>query len=177
LRYGLRPVASHSTDPTVAELVRALALAPHPEGGFYRETYRSPLRLSTPRGERAALTAIHFLLPAGALSLFHRVAAEEVWAHAGGGELELHLVSPAGRHEVVLLGGAAGTARTHAVVPAGHWQAARPSGGRYVLTTCVVAPGFEFADFELATRGELARLFPALPEAVLALAAPGDPHA
>jgi predicted cupin superfamily sugar epimerase len=81
-------------------------------------------------------------------------------------------VAPDGRHELVLLGREVDSERTHAVVPAGHWQAARPAGERYALATCVVAPGFEFEDFEIARRTDLARSFPALPEAVLALAAP-----
>jgi predicted cupin superfamily sugar epimerase len=155
-----------------ASLVRALQLVPHPEGGFYRETYRSPLRVGTSRGERAAVTVIHFLLPAGTVSVFHRVLAEEIWAHAGGDGLELHMLSPAGRYELVRLGRDGESEQTHAVVPAGYWQAARPMGLRYVLSTCVVAPGFEFSDFELARRSDLAGAFPTLPEEVLALAAP-----
>jgi len=150
--------------------VKELRLTPHPEGGFFRETYRSPVRVPTPRGERAAMTAIHFLLPSGAVSMFHRVASEELWAHAGGDDLELHLVSPEGQHRVLRLGPGGGAGATHAIVPAGHWQAARTMGDGHVLATCVVAPGFEFADFELARRGDLARAFRALPEAVLALA-------
>jgi len=150
-------------DPEAQRLVLALRLVPHPEGGFYRETYRSPLRLSTARGERAAATAIHFLLPAGAFSAFHRVAADEAWCHAAGGALELQIVSPGGEHATVRLGPdpAAGDL-THAVVPAGHWQTARPLDGRCALATCLVAPGFEFEDFELASRRELARAFPHL---------------
>jgi predicted cupin superfamily sugar epimerase len=154
-------------DPEVARLVRALRLTPHPEGGFYRETFRSPARVPTPRGERSAMTAIYFLLPAGTVSTLHRVHSDELWVHADGDAVELHVVSPRGRHEVVGLRPAG-----HAVVPAGHWQAARPAGRRYALVTCVVAPGFDFEDFELARREELARSFPALPDEVLALAAP-----
>lgn len=159
-------------DPEAAQLVRSLGLARHPEGGFYRETYRSPLVVGTPRGPRAAVTAIHFLLPAGTRSVFHRVLAEEVWMHAGGDALDLHVIAPDGRHDRFRLGRDVPSQQTHAVVPAGCWQAAKPAGPRYALVTCVVAPGFEFRDFELARRGTLARAFPLLPEEVLELAAP-----
>ena len=159
-------------DRQAARLVSALRLEPHPEGGFFRETYRSPLKVGTSRGERAAVTAIHFLLPAGAVSAFHRVLADEIWSHAGGDAIELHVVSPDGRYEFARLGPDVDSEKTHAVVPAGCWQAARQVGARYALATCVVAPGFEFGDFELARRADLARAFPSLPEAVLALAAP-----
>lgn len=154
-----------------ARIVTELRLAPHPEGGYYRETYRSPVRIVTPRGERAALTTIHFLLPSGAVSAFHRVQADEVWVHTGGDALELHTISADGCHHVSVLGDVESGLVTHAVVPAAEWQAARPLG-RYALATCTVAPGFEFADFELARRAELARAFPALPEAVLSLSLP-----
>src|SRR5512141_2029259 len=112
-------------DPETAHLVAALQLTPHPEGGFYRETYRSSGRVSTPRGDRAAMTAIRFLLPAGAISSFHRVLSDELWAHAGGDSLELHVIAPDGHHEVVAVGSGTDGGATHAVVPAGHWQAAR----------------------------------------------------
>lgn len=150
-------------DPEARRLVEELGLAPHPEGGFYRETFRSSARIATARGERAALTVIHYLLPAGARSALHRVASDELWQHAAGGPLELHVVSPTGAHAALRLGRevAAGDL-AHAVVPAGHWQAARPLGDRCALVTCAVAPGFEFADFQLASPGELSRAFPHL---------------
>jgi len=128
-------------------LVDRLRLRPHPEGGFYREVFRSAQRVSTPRGERSALTLIHYLLPAGSFSALHRVHADEVWTHAGGDPLDVYLLDGTGAHEYFRLGvGAA----SEAVVPAGTWQAARPVGTRYALATCAVAPGFEFSDFELA---------------------------
>ena len=152
--------------PEARSLVERLALAPHPEGGFYRETWRSPLRVSTPRGDRAAMTIIHYLLPADSFSAFHRVHADEVWQHAGGDPLELHLVDPGGAHEVHRLGPGA---LPHAVVPAGWWQGARVLGKRFALAGCTVAPGFEFADFELARPEDLLALRPELPAQVLAL--------
>jgi hypothetical protein len=148
--------------PDARALADRLRLLPHPEGGFYREVFRSARRVSTPRGVRSALTVIHYLLPAGAFSALHRVEADEVWTHAGGDPLDVHLLDGAGGHEYFRLG-AGGP--TEAVVPAGTWQGARPRGERFALATCAVAPGFEFSDFELAderllagTSGELAGL-------------------
>lgn len=131
--------------PRAAELVRLLGLNPHPEGGAYRETWRSP----SPPSERAAATTIYFLLDREERSRWHRVDADEIWTHLEGGPLEL-LTWVEGREvERRMLGpvDAAGT-RPTAVVPAGVWQAARPVDG-YVLSGCTVAPGFEFKGFVL----------------------------
>jgi predicted cupin superfamily sugar epimerase len=159
--------------PETKALLERLALAPHPEGGFYRETWRSPARVATPRGERSALTVIHYLLPAGSFSAFHRVHADEVWQHAGGDPLELHVLDPAGAYEVHRMGAAGpGAAVPHVVVPAGHWQAARPLGARHVLASCSVAPGFDFDDFEMARHEELALLRPDLAALIRSLCRP-----
>lgn len=146
-----------------------LVLSPHPEGGYFRETWRSPGRVATPRGDRAAMTVIHYLLPAGAISAFHRVHADEVWQHAGGDPLELHLVDPGGAHEIHRLGSGG---VPHVVVPAGWWQAARILGDRFALASCTVAPGFEFADFEMARADDLIQLRPDLASVVRALCRP-----
>ena len=123
------------------DVVRRLGLLPHPEGGFYRETYRSALTLDLPDGRRRAVcTAIHYLLPAGAWSTWHRVASDEIWHHYDGGPLRLHLLGMGTR---ILQRG-----DPQAVVPAGVWQAAEPGAGA-VLCGCTVSPGFDFADFEL----------------------------
>jgi predicted cupin superfamily sugar epimerase len=131
------------------EVVRLLGLAPHPEGGFYRETFRAP----APDGRRAASTAIYYLLRAGEVSAWHRVDADEVWHHYAGGTLELTLAAEGQERSSVRLGAdlAAGE-RPQAVVPAGVWQTARPLGG-WVLAGCTVAPAFEFAGFEMAPPG------------------------
>jgi predicted cupin superfamily sugar epimerase len=135
----------------VDELVRTLELAPHPEGGWYRELWRSAesVEPGDGRGRRAALTSIWFLLAAGALSRWHRVRSDEAWHHCEGAPLELLVAHPdAERLERVRLGPlGAGQAPLH-VVPAGSWQAAH-SLGAYTLVGCSVGPGFEFADFEL----------------------------
>jgi hypothetical protein len=157
--------------PEAQRLVALLDLAPHPEGGFYRETWRSPLALAgLPRGERAASTAIYFLLPAGTFSALHRVESDEAWHHYDGDPVELHLLDDAGTHLRVLLGRdlAAGQRPQH-VVPAGTWQAAVPVGDRYALCGCTVSPGFDFRDFAMPPREELTRRFPQHAELVARL--------
>ncbi len=151
-------------------IVAALGLVPHPEGGYYRETFRAPLVLAgLAQGARAASTAIYFLLPAGASSALHRVRSDEVWHLYDGGPLELVTIDERGVLEVHLLGRDLGAGqRPQHVVPAGVWQGARPVGGA-VLCGCTVAPGFDFADFELPDRAELVARFPAHREHIVAL--------
>jgi uncharacterized protein len=139
-----------SPDLTAEEVVELLGLQPHPEGGFYQETFRAP----APDGARAASTAIYYLLRAGDVSAWHRVVdADEVWHHYAGAPLEL-ILSPDGRERTSLRLGSDLSAgeRPQAVVPAGVWQAARPLGG-WVLVGCTVAPGFGFSSFEMAPAG------------------------
>lgn len=132
------------------EVVRLLDLAPHPEGGFYRETFRDPHG----RDGRAASTAIYYLLPAGQVSAWHRVDAAEAWHWHAGAPLELSL-HDAGRRTILRLGAdLAGGERPQGIVPAGVWQSAK-SLGAWTLVGCTVAPGFEFAHFEIAAPGEI----------------------
>lgn len=153
------------------ELIDTLRLAPHPEGGFYRETWRSTLQVSTgPGRERAAATHIHFLLAAGGFSAWHRVSSDETWCWHEGGVLELLLATPGvDRIERRRLGRVAEGCEPSSTVPALWWQAARPLGD-YALCGCSVAPGFEFADFSFLRdaagkgRAALARLAPDLLE-------------
>jgi predicted cupin superfamily sugar epimerase len=129
--------------------------------------------VTTPRGERSALTVIRYLLPAGSFSGFHRVHSDEVWQHSGGDPLELHVIDPSGAHTIHRLGSGGGAdVSPHVVVPAGHWQAARPVSGRHVLATCTVAPGFDFADFEMARVEDLLLLRPDLAAIIRALCRP-----
>jgi hypothetical protein len=130
--------------PHVRAIIDRLQLAPHPEGGFYRETFRATTVVATPRGPRSASTAILFLLPAGVRSRWHRVASDEVWHLYDGAPLRLWRRDPGGAVEEIALD----TNHPQAVVPAGVWQAAE-STGDYSLCGCTVAPGFDFADFEL----------------------------
>ncbi|HZD38267.1 MAG TPA: cupin domain-containing protein [Actinomycetes bacterium] len=139
--------------PPIAE---ALDLEPHPEGGWYRETWRSPVEVTPPGygGKRSAATAIYYLLGPGDESRWHTVRSDELWLWHRGGPLELLLGGkgerPGSSPRRVLLGSdpAAGQA-PQALVPAGTWQSARPAVPEEVLVTCVVAPGFDFADFHL----------------------------
>lgn len=139
--------------PDLAEL---LDLEPHPEGGWYRQTWRSTVSLAPPGydGERATATAIYFLLNPGEASRWHRVASDELWLWHAGGPLTLTLggagEAPGDPVDQVLGPSVATGERPQLVVPGGTWQAAAPARTEAVLVTCVVSPGFEFADFELA---------------------------
>jgi predicted cupin superfamily sugar epimerase len=136
-------------DPRAVELIQRLRLTPHPEGGYYRELFRSDsvVRPADGRPPRSALTTIYFLLAAGAHSRWHRVTSDEVWHVYEGSPLELLLASPAlDQVERIVLGPATPIHEPVRAVPAGWWQAARPQGA-YVLAGCSVAPGFDFADF------------------------------
>ena len=137
---------------TPAELVASLGLAPHPEGGFFRETYRSAESF-TPAAIgklRSVSTAILYLLAAGDKSKLHRIKSDELWHHHLGSGLRLTQLLPRGKIEEVVIGAdvAAGHKLQHAV-PAGAWFGAEPLG-EFSLVGCTVAPGFEFARFELA---------------------------
>lgn len=131
---------------TADEIVAALGLVPHPEGGAYRETFRH----APPGGGRGAMTAIYYLLRAGEFSHWHRVDAAEIWHFHAGAPLVL-TISPNGHdaHAHVLGTELAAGQRPQIVVPAGHWQTAT-SLGAWTLVGCTVGPAFEFAGFELA---------------------------
>lgn len=155
-------------NPKIAQLVAALGLQPHPEGGFYRETYRAAegiTRAALPTrftGDRSHGTAIYYLLGAGDCSKLHRIKADEIWHFYAGDPLRIVAIAPDGTLSVTVLGQdfGAGQVPQH-VVPAGHWFGAIPAeGSAYALTGCTVSPGFDFADFELGKRGELLAAFP-----------------
>jgi hypothetical protein len=131
------------------EVIERLRLEPHPEGGWYRETWRGA---ESPAG-RPAGTAILFLLEGGAASRWHRVDADEVWAWHGGAPVELAMADEAGAVEAFRLGMDSGRGELpQAVVPAGAWQSARALGA-WALVGCVVVPGFTFEGFEMAPEG------------------------
>lgn len=127
--------------PRARHLLDTLALAPHPEGGWYRQVFKSPSTVTrhADGATRSALTTIYFLLAEGTFSRPHRVSSDEVWHFYEGDPLELTV----GDARIVL----DGDHRVH-VVPANVWQSARPLGA-YALVGCTVGPGFEFADFEM----------------------------
>ena len=134
-----------------AQLVDALGLTPHPEGGRYAEVYRSASRVQPDdgRGERPGMTTIYFLLVSGEWSAWHRVASDEAWHFYEGDPLELFVADAAfAGVSRRLLGPAAEGQRPIEVVKAGEWQAARPAGA-FTLVGCTVGPGFDFADFEM----------------------------
>lgn len=137
---------------TAGDVVALLDLAPHPEGGFYRETFRDTV---SAHGSRPASTAIYFLLPMGIVSRWHRVDAAEVWHWYAGASLELAIIDGAGRRATHRLGpDLARGERPQAVAPAQCWQQAE-SLGAWTLVGCTVAPGFDFAGFEMLPDGRL----------------------
>ena len=138
---------------TAGELIDALKLMPHPEGGWYRETWRAPAS----GGERAAASAVLYLIEPGQRSHWNRVDAHEIWLWHGGDPVDVSIAeSDAGPSRTQRLGGAV-TEGEHPqlVIPAGQWQSAVPVSGEagYSLISCIVAPAFEFAGFELAEPG------------------------
>jgi len=147
--------------------ISALSLTPHPEGGFYKETYRAsdiiPAGSFGDRfnGPRNAATGIYYLLESGDFSAFHRIRSDEMWHFYAGGTLDLHILHE-GRHQLVRMGkGVHAGEVLQYVVPAGAWFAATPTAGvPYSLLGCTVSPGFDFADFEMAASSELAHQFP-----------------
>jgi uncharacterized protein len=133
---------------TADRVISLLGLAPHPEGGHYRETFRDAATLG---GTRATSTAIYFLLRQGERSRWHRVDAVEVWHFYAGAPLVLRVADDGSRRAVRLGADLAAGERPQAVVPAGAWQNAE-SLGAWTLVGCTVAPGFDFSGFELAPR-------------------------
>ena len=132
-------------------LIEQLHLKPHPEGGYYRETYRS-----------ATSTAIYFLLEGDNFSAFHRIQSDELWHFYTGHPVSVHVINPAGQHSEILLGSDPEQGQVfQAAVPAHHWFAScLKNPGAFALVGCTVSPAFEFADFELADRSELIAEFP-----------------
>ncbi|MFE1293709.1 cupin domain-containing protein [Streptomyces sp. NPDC058731] len=133
-------------------LALELGLEPHPEGGWYRRMWAASEVVQTARGRRPAATAIHYLLEPGERSRRHRVTGDELWLWHSGGPLSLtHSASPHDTAAATFLLGpdrAAGQVLS-ATVPGGRWQSARSLGPEPVLVTCVVAPGFDWADFTM----------------------------
>jgi hypothetical protein len=154
------------------DLIRIYDLKEHLEGGYFKEVYRSAEMIpqqalpSRYKGDRSFSTSIYFLLLSGTVSRLHRLVSDEVWHFYLGAPLEVMQVSPDGKKQKVILGQwvTAGQRIQHAV-PAGYWFGARPAAGSaYSFAGCTVAPGFDFADFELADPESLFRSFPELRE-------------
>ena len=133
---------------SAADVIRLLDLRPHPEGGYYRETFRDPRQDAD---GRSLSTAIYFLLAAGVRSHWHRIDTVEMWHWHAGAALALRIAEDNGVATVRLGANLAAGERPQAVVPAGAWQAAE-SLGAWTLVGCTVAPGFEFSSFEVAPK-------------------------
>lgn len=147
--------------------IQHLQLQPHPEGGYYKETYRSNGNIPADaleefNGERSYSTAIYYLLEQGDFSAFHRIKSDECWHHYAGETLLIHVLHTDGKYECIHLGTAVDKVETFQfVVPANAWFAAECAAqSMFVLTGCTVAPGFDFADFEMADKDLLLKEFP-----------------
>ena len=155
---------------TKEDRIEKLQLIQHPEGGWFRETYCAQSRVEIRGESRAASTAIYFLLGAGEVSTFHRIDSDELWHHYEGSALRVHILDDTGYKTLTI--GSLGTpdALPQGWVPAGAWFGAEvlePTG--YSLVGCTVAPGFDFAHFELAERSTLTNRFPSQAELIARL--------
>jgi predicted cupin superfamily sugar epimerase len=175
LRLSELPAERKMNPAQTDALIKQYGLQPHPEGGFFAETYRSPGLIPETAlptgfaGARNFSTAIVFLLRENDFSALHRLGQDEVWHFYSGGPLRLIMISPDGKLSETILGqnNAAGEL-AQAVVPAGHWFGARPAtGSGFSFVGCTVAPGFDFADFELGKRSEFLALWPELERIIL----------
>lgn len=152
----------------VTEIINELKLEPHPEGGFYKETYRSsnsiPQKIlgSEFTGDRNYCTAIYFLLTTDNFSAFHKIKQDEIWHYYSGNSLFVHIISPDGKYTKHTVGMNLANGETpQFMVPAGSWFASSVNGkSGYSLVGCTVSPGFNFDDFELAERKKLILKFP-----------------
>lgn len=154
--------------PTARDFIQRLNLIRHPEGGWFRETYRSaesipatslPVRFT---GDRSFATAIYFLLEKSDISALHRIKSDEMWHFYAGTALTVHMITPEGEYRTFTLGADITAGEVfQAVVPAGCWFGAEVTGeGDYSLVGCTVAPGFDFQDFEMGEREQLIAEFP-----------------
>jgi uncharacterized protein len=159
---------------TAEQLIKQYCLQPHPEGGWYAETYRSAEYIPTHAlparfdGERAFSTAIYFLLEQGSFSAFHRIKSDECWHFYAGDPLQIFVLQSTGKLDIVTLG--SDIFKSHLfqfTVPANCWFASRPAPfSRFSFVGCTVAPGFDFADFEMADKDILTAVHPAYDETI-----------
>lgn len=161
------------SDSPAQQLIKRFALLPHPEGGYYRETYRSSISVAVGSGRRDASTAIYYLLERGDYSAWHRIHSDELWHFYTGSALNVHVIDEQGRLITHRLGDPLQDSEcvSQALVPAGRWFAAELAPrvpqqdvarglGDFSLVGCTVAPGFEFNEFELAETEFLLRMHP-----------------
>jgi len=148
--------------------INKINLIAHPEGGYYCETYRSQLSIAKEAlppeftGSRLVSTAIYFLLEGENFSAFHRLRSDEIWHFYAGGTIAVHVIDPDGSYSKIQLGSDPQAGEVfQAVVKAGSWFASQVRDPKsFALAGCTVAPGFDFADFELGSRSEVVKLYP-----------------
>lgn len=149
-------------------LIQQYGLLPHPEGGWYKETYRSEEKINAAAlpekfsGSRSFATAIYFLMECGNFSAFHRIKSDECWHFYAGGTLEVYIIDANGQLSIIPLGNQIDKGEYFQfVVPANCWFASKPAlGVSYSFVGCTVSPGFDFEDFELAKGEDLASQYP-----------------
>ncbi len=162
---------------TAKDLIDRFQMLPHPEGGWYKENYRSAEQISAndlPErflGSRSISTAIYFLMEQGNFSAFHKIKSDECWHFYAGQTLMIYIINSFGVLEIIKLGNNINNEeRFQFVVPANCWFASRPANeSQYSFVGCTVAPGFDFNDFELASADELIALYPNHTETIKAL--------
>ena len=156
------------TTYSINDVIQSLGLIPHPEGGYYKESYRSSGKIkqtsldSSFSGERNYSTCIYFLIGSGEFSAFHRIKQDEIWHFYSGSPIRLHMISKTGIHTLHLIGPDFLNGESpQFVVPGGNWFAAEVvQEDHYSLVGCTVSPGFDYEDFELIQREDLIDLFP-----------------
>lgn len=147
----------------ITAIVNHLQLQPHPEGGFYKETYRceSQTQQIHSNANRSACTAIYFMLTEGNFSAFHRIKSDEIWHFYSGSPIHLHTLSPEGHYQEIIIGAdLSQNQHPQYIVPANYWFASEVKSN-YALCGCTVSPGFDFADFEMANRKSLSQQYTA----------------
>ncbi|UCS94572.1 cupin domain-containing protein [Echinicola marina] len=152
----------------IQQIIEKLGLEPHPEGGFFKEVYRSTGEIDQGSlsedfiGKRNYSTSIYFMLTSDTFSAFHRIHQDEIWHFYKGSPIRLHCLSPDGIHEEFIIGSDLENGQVpQLIVPAGYWFAAEVlEENTFALVGCTVSPGFDFRDFELAEREKLAEAYP-----------------
>ncbi|MGB0887334.1 MAG: cupin domain-containing protein [Vicingaceae bacterium] len=163
--------------PPLQEIITKLDLAPHPEGGFYKETYRSESFIKKDSlsevysGERNYSTCIYFVITSESFSAWHKIHQEEIWHFYLGASITIHLISPEGKYSSIVLGNDILNGEIPQYVVKGEWWFAVTVNKEndYALTGCTVAPGFHFDDFILPSRQELLEIFPHLEKEITLL--------
>lgn len=162
---------------SINQIIQHFNLAPHPEGGYYQETYRSNGKMQVDvspddtSGSRNYSTAIYFLLPQGSKSCLHRIKSDELWHFYLGGPMTLVQISPDGKVEKIILGqDILNGQKLQHVVPAGYWFGGYPNEtSNYSFVGCTVSPGFDFEDFQMGEQATLLNLFPEAKEVITRL--------